>query len=107
MITSPATGAVLDRLRRLSGPNPEGSKLTDVERLHLIFLLGALEQGLPGCTQDHVLHLIVSPLTQRGLDGDDIGAAFIAELSSDGPANIVRVVDRLVVHPRLRHTYLD
>lgn len=106
-ITSPATGAMLDRLRRLAGPNPEGSKLTDVERLHLIFLLGAMQNGIPGYTQDAVIDLITRPLAERGLTADHFGEVLVHMLGEGGPYDVVHLVDFIAVHPALRHPYLD
>lgn len=106
-ITSPATGAMLDRLRRLAGPNPEGSKLTDVERLHLIFLLGAMQDGLPGCTLDATIQLITGPLLERGITADHFGEVIVTMLGEGGPRTTVEVVNRIAVHPDLRDPYLD
>lgn len=104
MITSPASGAILDRIRRLAGPNPEGSKLTDAERLHLVYLLGAtMDDALGRATQVMASQLLCSSLGERGLPVPE----FLALFDDHAEYNAVNVADLIAVHPNLRSTYLD
>lgn len=105
MITSSATGPALDKLRRLSGPNPEGSKLDEVERLHLIFLLGAMVNDDFGAdVRTWVARFTIGQLEERGLSGADLYAIF----DDNSPGySAVDVADMIAVHPALKHPYLD
>ena len=108
MITSTAPGTILDRLRRTSGPNPRDSKLTDTERLHLIWMFTVLiaaikgKQAPDGMTLLDVQHMLYA----RGLAAGDIAAV----LTEHDPANPVDLTDALAVHPSLKSItdmYLD
>jgi len=106
MITSSAPGHVLDKLRRLSGPNPEGSKLDDVERLHLILMIGAMNEygAAMAVMAETVMKMkIRDALNERGLSNTDIAGAF----RDHGDGGAVAVVDAIAVHPSLKHPYLD
>lgn len=104
MITSSAPGPILQRLRQLSGPNPEGSKLIDVERLHLIFLLGVITSGDLGPeVQGWAARFMCDQLKERGMAEEDVLALFDAE----GTYSAVQVADMIAVHPSLRGPYLD
>lgn len=103
MITSSAPSHIMDQVRRLAGPNPEGSKLTDTERLHLIYLLGAVDTG-----DEQAVVRIIRQLEGRGVTPDDLGGILIRQLET-GP-NAVSVADMIAVHPNLRSiadSYLD
>jgi hypothetical protein len=106
MITSTASGATLDRIRLHARSNPEGSKLTDGERLHLIYMIGAMntarQMGADLLESDYRL-LIREQLVERGLTADDIAAVF----RSHGGSGMIAVVDAIAVHPSLREPYLD
>lgn len=108
MITSSAPGPTLDTLRRLSGPNPEGSKLTDAERLHLIFLLGALVGAIKGIRGPDftTLHDVRQMLIDRGLSDQDVANV----INEHEPLSAVALADALAVHPSLKSItdmYLD
>lgn len=106
MITSGAPGPVLDKLRRLSGPNPTGSKLTDGERLHLILLIAQLDEygrNMQVMAETVIKMRIKDALTERGLTTNDIAAAF----REHGDGGAVTVADAIAVHPSLRDPYLD
>lgn len=105
MITSSAPGHVLEKLKRLAGPNPEGSKLGDVERLHLIFLLGAMiSQEFGSDVQGWTVRLVAENLKERGMTQAEILGVFPG---TGGQYNAVEVADMIAVHPSLKHPYLD
>lgn len=106
MITSTAPGNILDKLRRISGPNPEGSKLTDTERLHLIGLIGLVQVSQRIGQRDAakaVLRDVLDQLGERGMVASDIRD--ILQEHEGGEA--IAVVDAIAVHPSLREPYLD
>lgn len=108
MIVSSAPGHIIQIIRRASGPNPEGSKLTEKERLHLIYMIGAMNQArvlrLPD-VEDGYRTQIHTELTGRGMSGDDI-AALMRRYRHTG--DVVAVVNAIAVHPSFRdHDYLD
>lgn len=108
MITSTAPGSILDTLRRTSGPNPDGSRLTDTERLHLIWLITALIAAIKGKRGPEVMTLpdFQDMLYARGLSPGDIAAV----LTEHDPSDPVTLADALAVHPHLKSLtdmYLD
>lgn len=108
MIVSTAPGHVIQTIRRASGPNPEGSKLTEKERLHLIYMIGAMHQAgvlnLPQ-VEDDLRLAIRGALTGRGMSADQIADAFRRHRRS---GDVVAVVDTIAIHPALRdNDYLD
>lgn len=105
MITSNAPGNVLDKLRRISGPNPEGSKLTEVERLHLIWLLSILVGAVAGYveTSPTTSADVLRMLCDRGISVKDV-ATIVGGGDSLSP---IEVADAIAVHPNLREPYLD
>lgn len=106
MTTSTASGHVLDRLRRISGPNPKGSNLTDGERLHLIGLVGLIQTCLRLGQEDAaqaILLGVFDQLSERGMDPTDV-RDIVRDQEGRGP---VGVVNAIAVHPSLRGPYLD
>jgi hypothetical protein len=106
VITSSAPGHLLDRLRRLSGPNPAGSKLDDVERLHLIFLLGASLDKEEFTPEVHawIVKFTIEQLEERGMPRAELIALIEG---AETELNVVTLADAIAVHPSLRHPYLD
>lgn len=108
MITSSTRPELISRIRHLAGPNPEGSKLLNVERLHLIALLGALIDGEVSGGRDETFQqrtarLIGDQLTARGFSASELD-----QLLSERPEfSAVTLADAIAVHPSLRHPYLD
>jgi len=108
VIVSTAPGHVIARIRRASGPNPEGSKLGEKERLHLIYMVGAMHQAgllrLPEVEGDLRL-AIRTALTGRGMTADQVADVFHRYRYT---GNVVAVVNAIAVHPDLRdNDYLD
>lgn len=107
-ITSSTPGHMLDKLRRWSGPNPEGSKLTDVERLHLISMLGALgARELSDEGQAWTAQLVRDQLAERGMSEAELHRLL---LGIKDAASAVALADLIAVHPSLKSladTYLD
>lgn len=106
MITSDAPGHIIEKMRRLSGPNPEGSKLTDVERLHLIFLLGTMmEQELGSEFQGLIVQSIAGQLMEIGMTQEEILGLFPG---GGNKYSAVDVADMIAIHPGIRSAdYLD
>jgi hypothetical protein len=105
VINSGAPPHILDKARRLSGPNPEGSKLSDIERLHLILLLGAMIDQKPGSdAQVTISRVVVTELKKLGMTETAILGMFPR---SGHCYSIVDVADMIAVHPSLKHPYLD
>lgn len=103
MITSPAPPHILDKLRRLAGPNPEGSKLTDIERLHLIYQLGAIAKASEeGAVVWAVVQQLHVQLNERGLTNTEL----VAVCDRVGTDPVLRA-DAIAVHPSLHDLYLD
>jgi hypothetical protein len=105
VIISDAPGHILDKLRRLSGPSPEGSKISDVERLHLIYLLAAMAEG---ASTGHVVYGAASylrgQLHARGLTDDDI----VTVIDEHALLSPVELADAIATHPKLQSSdYLD
>lgn len=106
MITSDAPGHIIDTMRRLSGPNPKGSKLTEMERLHLIFMIGQMNEC--GQTGQYMAEAVFTmrikdALTTLGLSTDDLATV----MRKHGENGAVAVVDAFAVHPNLCDPYLD
>lgn len=105
MINSHAPGHVFDQARRRSGPNPEGSKLTDSERIHLILLLGVMiEQRLGSDDQGAIARVIVAELKELGMTEAEVLGMFPGTGQSYSPVNVANMI---AVHPSLKHPYLD
>lgn len=107
MITSMAAPHTLDKIRRLSGPNPEDSHLTDIERLHLIFLLGkAMSTDFGPEVQTDNRSVVMEALKERGMSTEHFAHLF-GELTLT-EHNPVDLADTIAVHPSIRHAgYLD
>lgn len=106
MITSDAPGPILDRLRRLAGPNPAGSRITDAERLHLIYHLTALRAALQGGTSAAygAVRTLREQLESRGMTYAELGDLVEVHPAADP----VLLADLIAVHPSLRdNDYLD
>lgn len=99
MITSLASAGTLDRIRRLAGPDPEGSKLTSAERIHLIFLL---YRTIDPCFSEYArawtANLVLGQLAERGLSEEDWAGLF----ALDATYTAVDVADLIAVHPKLQ-----
>lgn len=108
MITSDAPGNIIERIRRAAGPNPPGSKLTDKERLHLIYMIGAMNQAKSMDLPDVVRHQhasIRSALMIRGMSADQVEETL---RRYDRSGDVVAWVNAVALHPDLRaHDYLD
>lgn len=108
MIVSAAPGHILDRLRRAAGPHPEDSKLEEKERLHLIYMIGAVHQaGVMGldAVQADLRATLYGALLERGLTADQVTTALGRHRRG---GDVVAVVNAIAVHPDLRaHDYLD
>lgn len=106
MITSTASGPVLDKLRRISGPNPEGSKLTETERLHLIGLIGLVQVSQRIGQREAakaVLRDVLDQLGERGMTSSDV-KDILRDHEDGGPT---AVVNAIAVHSSLCEPYLD
>lgn len=108
MITSTAPGHILDRLRRIAGPNPEGSHLTDAERLHLIYLLTVMAAAVQNVQEAALGHqavdMVYRQLRAHGMSSEDITA--VCDLTRN--TNPAALADAIAVHPSLRSAdYLD
>lgn len=97
MFKSDAPGYILDRIKRLAGPNPKGSKLTDAERRHLIYLLGEAlgptETAKPVGTER-----LYNQLRDRGMTDADI--AFVLGRYAD--SSVSEIADAIAVYPALK-----
>lgn len=106
MITSPASPQAIATIRHLAGPAPAGSRLTKVERLHLIYLLGAMMDDRYGPdVKAWTARLVTDQLKELGMSKEDM-----LELFDDPGANYnaVEVANRIAVHPSLKSAdYLD
>lgn len=104
MITSTLPSHLADKIRRLAGPNPEGSKLTDMEHVHLVYQLTALNAALMGST--HLAHgtaqQISVQLEERGMSAEEI-----SDVLDRHRFDPVAQAGAIAVHPSLQHPYLD
>lgn len=106
MITSSAPGSALDKLRRLAGPAPEGCRITDGERLHLIYQFTALAAALQGGTPlaFRAVRQTREQLMECGLSEQEIDEVYERHRFSDP----VTLADAFAVHPSLQSAdYLD
>jgi hypothetical protein len=108
---SDAPPEIIAKIRHSAGPNPEKSRLTDNERLHLIWMLSALRSALDG-SSTHLawgaVQQLNAQLIGRGLSTEEI-TAFFEEHKHPDP---VLLADTLAVHPSLENLnppgcYLD
>lgn len=106
MIISAAPVETIAKLRHLAGPNPAGSKLTNNERLHLIFLLGAVIDKQQFTPEVHgwITQYTVNQLSERGLSEEELLAMLD---NDDAEFSAVTLADAIAVHPSLKHPYLD
>lgn len=104
MITSDAPGHVIARIRRAAGPNPESSKLTEKERLHLIYMVGAMSQARNmnlADVEEYQSASIRNALIDRGMSADQV-AETIRRYERSG--DVVAWVNTIATHPDM-HTH--
>ncbi|MBD3004612.1 hypothetical protein [Streptomyces sp. 5-10] len=85
-----------------AGPEPEGSKLTREERLHLIVKIADLREALQSGDLDQetrAREAISAALTERGLRSHHIADTFRDHLTKGSP---VTLANAFAVHPRMR-----
>lgn len=108
MITSDAPGNIIERIRRAAGPNPPDSKLTEKERLHLIYRVGAMSQAKTMNLDDveqYQYTAIRDALVGRGMTADQVEETLRRYHRS---GDVVTWIDTIAVHPSLQaHDYLD
>lgn len=93
----------LHDIREASGPNPDASKLGDDERIHLIYMVGAMNQAILNNDREDSskwTHRIQDALCSRGLKTYHIAEVF----SSTDLGDAIGVVNLIAVHPALRET---
>lgn len=106
MIISTAPGHILDKLRRIAGPNPEGSRLTDTERLHLIWMLTSMVNAM---REDAFVGYGAVRAVKEQLNACGMPDEVISELCHTVPrADPIPMANAIAVHPSLRSAdYLD
>lgn len=101
MIDSGFTIDDLHDITESAGPNPDGSKLGDDERIHLIYMVGALNRAILDDDQEKSwkwTYRIQDALCARGLKTYHIAEVFSATDLGDA----IGVAGLIAVHPALR-----
>ena len=91
----------LYQIRDAAGDNPPGSKLTDDERIHLVYMIAAMNRALRDNDlgqSSYWTHKIQDALCARGLRTYHIAEVFAQADLGDA----VAVADLIAVHPALR-----
>ncbi|MBQ6358473.1 MAG: hypothetical protein IJI97_05890 [Clostridia bacterium] len=91
----------LSEIREAAGDNPQGSKLGDDERIHLIYMVAAMNRAIRDGEPEkssYWTHMIQGALCARGLKTYHIAEVF----SKADLGDAVGVADLFAVHPQLR-----
>lgn len=100
-ITSKASDVELMLMERVAGSNPEGSRISQNERLNLLYLITVMNQGGTGpqgqAGRDEIL---------RQLEGRNFTPEQLAEVFSRAYSPL-EAVDALCKHPSMAPDYLD
>jgi hypothetical protein len=102
MINENADPFELDVVDAVAGPEPEGSKLTREERIHLIVMVGNLTSAITRedvNEKDRAKIVLSDALTARGLRSHHIADVFSDHIVGGSP---VTVANAFAVHPRMR-----
>jgi hypothetical protein len=98
VLIAPGMGPIVTRmLGRQAGPNPAGSKLTDNERLRLLFLAITMKdnEGVDERAREYFRDLIWTFLADRGMGAVNITGIF------EAAGTVLGAIDTIAVHPKL------